>query len=151
MTAFYIALSEDHLEPDGEAVALGSLKLGEFQEGFHASLSHWDQSRYRSQWKEALERLVKGEERSALITSMYDPATANFITWWPLYRSGNSVHAQNHFLFMDELQQPFDELNPYKSVLQRETISEDGDRLSEWTINLSDIEEFLATHYGLAR
>ncbi|WP_193368588.1 hypothetical protein [Pelagibius marinus] len=151
MTAFWITLSEDQFESDGEKIALGSIKLGNFQEDFHASLSHWDQERYRSQWKEALERLVKGEDKSALVTSMYDPDKANFITWWPLYRDGDCVLVQNQLLFLAELAKPFSEAQPYKSVPRRETTTEDGEAISEWTIDLSDIEEFLAAHYGSMR
>ncbi len=151
MTVFWITLSEDRFESHGDYVALGNLKIGDFKEDFHASLSHWNQGRYRSQWQEALERLVKGEERSALVTSMYDPETANFITWWPLYRDGDSVRVQNQVLLLDDLADSFDELNPYRSVGQRETRTEEGDPISEWTVNLPDIEEFLAAHYGRVR
>jgi len=151
MTTFWITLCEDQFESDGETVALGSIKLGEFQEGFHASLCHWDQGRYQAQWREALERLIKGEEHSALVTSMYDPRTANFIVWWPMHRDGDSVHVQNQLLFFDDLAESFDELDPYRSVQQRETRTEEGTRISEWTISLPDIKEFLAAHHGWAR
>ena len=141
---FSITLSEDRFETYGDTVAVGSLKLADFQEDFHASLSYWDQGRYRSQWKVALKRLIKGEEHSALVTSMYDPRTANFIFWWPMYRDGTSVRVQNQCLFLAELAQPFDESNLYTSVPQRETTSEDGTAISEWTLDMSDIETFLA-------
>ncbi len=143
MTSFSIALSKDQFESDNEMVALGWLKIGEFEENFHASLSYWDREEYLSQWGEALERLEKGKSRSALVTSMYDPETANFIRWWPLYLIGDNVHFQEQILFIPDLEQPFDETDLYKFVQQRETDSEDGGKLSEWTLKLKAIEDFL--------
>jgi hypothetical protein len=145
MTIFSITLSEDRFESCGDMAALGSLQIGDFVENFHAPLSYWDRKKYLSQWCEALERLIDGESHSALVTSMYDPRTANFIRWWPLYRIGDSVHFQEHALLMDDLEQPFDETDIYKSVPRHETTSEDDGRISEWVAKLSDIEVYLAS------
>jgi hypothetical protein len=140
---FSITLSDSRLEAHGDSMAPGALKLGDFQEDFLASLSYWNPAAYRSQWQEASERLVEGKDRPALITSMHDPRTANFIVWWPLYRDGDSVHVHNQILFLDELVQPFDESDLYRAVPPRETKTDEGDPISEWTVRLSNIEEFL--------
>jgi hypothetical protein len=128
---------------DGGVFALGSLSLGAFLEDFHASLSYWDRDRYLAQWREGLDRLVNGEIRSAVVTSMYDPRIADYIFWWPMYAIGDSIHLQNQILFLNDLGEPFDEAEPYRFVRERETISEDGQPISEWTVSLSDIETFL--------
>jgi hypothetical protein len=49
---------------------------------------------------------------------------------------------QNHLLFYEQLSRPFSIENPYSSVRDRETISKDGDRISEWSVCFSEIEEF---------
>ena len=41
-------------------------------------------------------------ERSALITSVGEPGTANFVFWWPLYADGETVRVQHHVLFLSE-------------------------------------------------
>jgi hypothetical protein len=143
MTDFTITLSDDRLDSDGDVVALGFLTIGQFHESFHASLSYWDRERYLLQWREALERLIEGEDRSALVTSMYDPGAAGYIFWWPLYAVGDSIHVQNHVLFLNDLVEPFDEAELYRFVRERETVSEDGQAISEWTVALSVIETFL--------
>ncbi|WP_422368787.1 hypothetical protein [Pelagibius sp.] len=143
MTDFSISLGQDQFDYEGELVALGSLKIGEFRESFHASLSYWGRDRYLTQWREALERLIKGAPRSALVTSMHSPATTNLIRWWPLYRIGDNAHFQEQVLFMNQLEQPFEEADLYRLVPPRETTSEDSERLSEWALNLTAIETFL--------
>ncbi len=143
MTDFSISLGEDQFDYEGQLVALGSLNIGEFHESFHASLSYWDRDSYLAHWIEALTRLVRGESRSALVTSMYNPATANLIRWWPLYRVGENTHFQEQVLILSQLEPPFEEADLYRFVPLRETASEDGERLSEWTLNLTAIEDFL--------
>lgn len=151
MNGFSITLSECSFDLDGDTFALGSLSIGAFQEDFHASLSYWDRDKYLAQWRNGLNRLVNGEIRSAIVTSMYDPRFANYIFWWPLYAIGDNIHVQNHGLFLDDLDESFDEADLYRFVRERETESEDGQSISEWTVKLSDIENFLRSPSLAAR
>jgi hypothetical protein len=57
------------------------------------------------------------------------------------------VFIQNHILFFDQLQSPFDERNPFSSVRGRQTINEDGNRISEWSIPIDELEKFLIKEY----
>ncbi|OOF01017.1 hypothetical protein BZG79_15505 [Salinivibrio sp. MA427] len=144
MTSFSIILSKEKFEYEGEWVASGSLKVGSLTEDFHASLSYWDREKYLSQWKEALNRLLRGESRSAIVTTMYDPQTANFILWWVMYLIGGNVYVQNHVLFLDELTRPFDEQNLYSFIPDREEYTEEGELISEWVIKITDIKRCIS-------
>jgi hypothetical protein len=89
--------------------------------------------------------ILEGRNKSAFITTMYDPTTANFIFWWVMYLVGNDVYIQNHVLFMDELDEPFDESDFIKFVPERETVTEDGEPISEWKVSIEDIRQALVT------
>jgi CdiI N-terminal domain len=78
---------------------------------------------------------------------MVDPATATYIFGWPMYRVNENVFIQNHILFFDQLQSPFDERNPFSSVPERQTTNEDGDGISEWSVRINELEEFLTKEY----
>ena len=53
-----------------------------------------------------------------------------------MYRVDQKVIIQNGILFFDQLQQPLDIENPHSSVLERETISEEGLPISEWETDI---------------
>lgn len=145
MTNFYIDLGGDEFESEGDLVVAGSLRINDFSESFHASLSYWNRGRYLSQWSEALTRIVEGERSSAIVTTMYDPSVASFIFWWVMYLIGDSVHIQNHVLFLGELEEPFDETDLYRFIPGRETHTEEGELISEWVVKVSDIERYLGS------
>ena len=128
---FSIGLSDDE-SPFG--VAIGRLVLGEMEEAFESSLGFWRPDDYRRHWRDAVARTLSGAERSALVTSMENPTTANFIRWWPMYRTGDTVHFQEQILFLAETDEPFRLDEPFASVRRRTTISDDGDKVSEWSV-----------------
>lgn len=76
---------------------------------------------------------------------MYDPLLANFITWWPLYRVGDTVFVQNHLLFVNTLNMPFNVDALQDFVRPRRTINEEGAVISEWPVALSAVEAFAKT------
>ena len=78
---------------------LGLITIGSYVERFVATTEYWDVTRYRHHWQQAITRIVQGSPTSTLITSMYDPAVANFIYWWPMYRLDQTVKFQNQILF----------------------------------------------------
>ncbi len=117
----------------------GVIKIGDFEERFEVSTEFWTPARYESQWAEALSRLGPNSPKSCLITSITDPATANFLFWWPTYLVGQSLHFQNHVLFFSELKGTFDPNNPYPHIPDRSTTSETGEQISEWVIPFSDV------------
>jgi len=124
-------------------VAIGELRLGDDREQFESVLGYWKQDDYAASWAAGLQRLLAGASVSCLATSISDPASANFVEVWPLYREGERVHVQSSLLFLDQLPRRFDPHAPWDSVGPRETIDEDGAEISEWHVRLSDVRDFL--------
>jgi len=134
------------LDP-GVIASLGVIQIDSFQERFIASLMYWSADDYKRHWKQAIERILHSSNVSCLITSMVDPTTGNHIFWWPMYRENDTVFIQNHIMFFDQLQSPFDERNPFSSVADRQTLDEDGNRISEWSVQINELEEFLIKEF----
>jgi contact-dependent growth inhibition (CDI) system CdiI-like immunity protein len=146
---FSIGLISDPV-PDldiGVVASLGVIQIGSFQERFIASLMYWSADEYKRHWKQAIERIFHSSKDSCLITSMADPASASFIVWWPMYRVNEIVFIQNQILFFDQLQTPFDERSPYSFVPKRRIMNEDGESISEWSVRIDELEEFLTREY----
>ncbi|WP_226963066.1 hypothetical protein [Streptomyces mimosae] len=124
---------------------MGVIRIGDFQEDFHASLSFWSADDYRRSWRSAFVALADDSAAtSCLVTSITDPANSNFIFCWPLYRSGETVFVQNSLIFLEELTSPFDPAEPWHSVLPRETVSEEGRPISEWATTMSALGAFFS-------
>jgi hypothetical protein len=130
-------------DEDDPLVALGELRLGEVHEYFQSVLGFWELDDYIQSWATGLRRLLAGASISCLATSVTDPASANFVETWPLYREGVSVYVQNRFLFLDQLTREFNPKAPWESIDPREVVSEDGQPISEWQVGLADIRDFL--------
>ena len=142
---FSISFKNNEFVEESEKFQIGEIIIGEFHETFTASLSYWSELDYLNQWKTALTKICSSAEKSCLITSMFDPSTANFIFWWALYLDDNTVHIRNQILFLKELDKPFMELNPYEFIRNRITETDEGDKISEWDVNINDIKVYLDT------
>lgn len=128
---------------DTPRVALGRIEIGDFSEHFQIDLSFWNQVMYESQWQHGIARLLDGAETSCLIQSLSNPEAANFIFWWPMYRLTNDLVAmQNGVLMLEELGETFDASDPYRFLRPRRTVTEDGARISEWSISLAELAAF---------
>jgi hypothetical protein len=123
-------------EPD---VALGEIVLDDFVERFETPLTFWDADRYESQWRQGIDRLLAGAQKSCLITSMLEPKYEHFGTWWVLYRDGQRVVVQNQLLLLDVIGSDFDPDQPYAFIRDRISLSADGEPISEWLLNFNDI------------
>ena len=130
------------VEPRPHNLAWGRITIGDFSETFEADLSYWSPERYCQQWADATRRLVAGDGRAAFITSMYPPESANFIWWWPAWREGTRVLVQNQMLLFDQLDEPFDEADPYRSLGVRSRTTEDGYGISTWEAGVAEVEAF---------
>jgi hypothetical protein len=142
MAGFYIAFTGECFEND-PAVAIGKIQLGDHCEFFHAELGFWSIEDYEVSWVEALRRLLRGSSISCLLTSLTDPRHAEFITAWPLYRSGAELCVQNQLIFLDKLTREFDPAAPWESITPHSVTDEDGNQISEWSLSLVDIQRFL--------
>ena len=115
-------LPPTQLGPDGER--LGEISIGDFTEHFACYESPLPLDQTELQWKHELQKLLAGEQAVAL---QHDPRLA-----WIVYRTGSRCY----------IQQRFSPTGDFSNLLPRRTVSEDGDRISEWAIDLSAIERF---------
>ncbi len=133
-------------------LCLGRITIGNFEEIFESSVSFWSKADYYVSWMESLNRIIRGATISCLITSLHDPRHAEFLNWWPLYRDDQLVFIQNHLFFLNEARAEFDLSNPYAFVRNHQTVNEDGESISQWTISVEEIRVFLQENKGrLAR
>jgi hypothetical protein len=141
---FSILLLEESASEGNELGVWGQITIGSFVERFIAPLGYWSKGEYEEQWNSGISRIIGPHDVSCLITSMRDPATANFIFWWPLYRIGETVYVQNQLVFVEQLKMPFDPMDPYVQIPPRVTLNEEGETVSEWPVPLQAIKDFAA-------
>jgi hypothetical protein len=121
------------------ALALGEITLDDFVETSETPLTFWSADRYERQWREGIDRLLKGALRSCLITSMLDSRSEPFGVWWKFYREGDHVVVQNQLLLSEVLGGDFDPDRPYPSIPDRLQFSAEGAPVSEWVLEFSQI------------
>jgi CdiI N-terminal domain len=98
---------------------------------------------YERQWQKACERIIAGEEKSALIVSHVSPPASEFLVWWPLYRDGEIVHVRNELLFYAMMNVPFSVQEPWNSIRDRRATNDEGLEISEWDTNLESLRQFV--------
>ena len=85
----------------------GDIVLGSHVEGFGSGIFFWQVGDDQRQWLDAVSRLVGGATKTALLTGVGDYALGYYWTMWPMYREGDTVFVQNHWLLLDTLAPPF--------------------------------------------
>jgi hypothetical protein len=130
-------------ESDVEA-GYGKIRIGNYVETFISSFVRWNGADYEHQWVDACERLISGQEQSALITSYVPPDSSDLLMWWPLYREGEVVHVRNELLFYSQTTVPFSVDSPWASIQERRKTNDEGLEISEWDISLACVHDFLA-------
>ncbi len=125
--------------------ASGLLVLGSTKESFFASLHQWRQRDYEGQWKQAIGILLNERNKAALITEYVGPEASTHLVWWPMYVVGSDVYVQNHLLFYNQLPTPFSLEKASSFLCDRQTVNEEGKRISEWKVTLSDVQAFANT------
>lgn len=122
--------------------AVGTIVLGDDRDGFEISLEWWGRAAYEQQWLGAAKRLASGADRVMFLVS-YNGPDAAFHFGWPAWRAGDRVHVQNMLVLTEQLPAPFNPDEADRSVGVRETMSEDGERISEWDVSLADVRAFV--------
>ena len=122
--------------------ASGVLVLGDASEQFIASLYQWSKEDYQRQWRPAVDVLLHGKDKAALITEYLGPEGSRHLVWWPMYLVGEKVFLQNHLLFYDQLPGPFSVKNAFSFLHNRRTTTGEGEPISEWSVGLSEMEAF---------
>lgn len=139
----------ERLMTDAEAAsvggdAFGRITAGDLDERFYMSLKYWAPEDYHNHWLAALTHVnASADATSCLVSSMSHPAESDVIFCWPLFRDGDTVHVQNRILFLEELDAPLDLDQPWKALGARQTVSEDGDAISEWVTTIDEIRDCL--------
>lgn len=141
---FLIKLFNKYVTDNSDNFQVGEITINNYRETFHASLSYWTQSDYIHQWNDAIKHILNGNSKSCLITSMFDPNKANFIFLWSLYLYPNIIYIHNQILFLEQLNKPFDESCIYNSIRDREIMDEEGNQISEWHIQIDDLQTFIS-------
>lgn len=125
----------------------GQITIGDFQETFIMLLDNWSVDEYKQQWREGLER-IRTHDSSCLVASFGGSQENPWIELWTLYKENNNIFIHNQYLFFEIFQErskglpPFDAKTCYLYIISpRETVSEDGRKISEWTIDINDIPE----------
>ena len=127
----------------GELAARGRISLGDFSEEFVSPVVFWTVDDYRMQWCEAAERLLNGYEMSCFVAAMRESPLDGPLFLWPAYKEGEAVHFQYQLLLPELVTGSFDAMNPYAQVSERQTLSDDGEPISEWQVSIGDISRFL--------
>jgi hypothetical protein len=147
-SGFAIEVSPDAELLSEDVEAFGVITVREFCESFRMDLSFWSVNEYRRSWRRALRRVDSYEVvDSCLISSITDPAFANWISCWPLYRRGEDVFVQNSLILLGELDGAFNAKEPWLSINPHRTVNEDGDRISEWATNISEVRKFMQSDH----
>lgn len=133
MAKISICLNTQRRTPYGDLV--GTIQVGVFEENFHVSTTRWEPDRYARQWSAALSGLTEGKPRGCFVCSMEDSRA--FL--WCYYRLGEEVVFQNVMRFLDEVDSPLRQGSFESWVPARETVSEDGESISEWAIPLAGL------------
>jgi hypothetical protein len=131
------------LTENGELSQRGRITLGNFSEHFISPLVFWNPADYERQWIEGAQRIVDGAERSCFVTAMHESPFSGVVFLWPAYRVGQDVYLQHRLILPEHLNGSFDPSDPYAQIDRRETLSADGEQLSEWQIDLSDVARFI--------
>jgi len=118
----------------------GQIQIGEFTENFIMSLEVWSLDEYKAQWSEGLERL-KTHGQTCLVANLQEIDSC-FIDWWILYREGDIVYVQNELIAGEYLHSvlkgmPFDQETCYSFIEPRCVVTEDGDKISEWSFRMN--------------
>ena len=123
-------------------MALGRITLGDFVEDFEMDLMFWNRERYERQWRDGVQRILSGALKSCLVTSIWNEQNLFGGDWWKLYRIEDQVVIQNQLIRPDIFDQNFENFDPdspYPSIQERSSISEDGQKISEWSVPFNQI------------
>jgi hypothetical protein len=146
---FSISFSRDpadlRIAHDPIAERIGKITLNHFSESFVSTVIFWDERDYRRHWVDGIARLCGGANSSCLLTNVFRPETANFFTWWLIYRRGLRVLFHQAILFLNQVQGEFLFSRIYDYVPPYRALADDGSPISEWEVDIDQMQEFLSS------
>jgi hypothetical protein len=140
---FILELSDSTERLDDAEFYRGRIVLGDDGEEFLAAAWLLSADRYRRQWRDAAADLLGIKGKSAFVTSFIHPDAHHNVVW-PAWREGDLVYFQNHLLLREITGRILDVDNIHECIGERQLHSEDGDRISTWTVPTSAVASFAA-------
>ena len=142
---FTNVVTSDELKPNdpGPGWGRGRITIDDFAEDFESPLWFWKTADYERQWAHGIQRILDGEPKSCLITSLIDPVrTGDYVfgSWWKLYLDGVNVILQQQLLIGDVVGARFDVTDPYSAVPDYRPTTEEGEPLSSWITSLNEFK-----------
>lgn len=121
------------------------IDIDEHREVVPLMTTRWSPETYKKQWLEALKFLAASRwSRCALITCIQSESVSYGITYWALFREDDFVYFQEIFIrenYQKFLMSPM--LVEQNMPERMQGTVEEYSRVSEWTLPISDIQEFL--------
>jgi hypothetical protein len=71
------------------------------------------------------------------------PELGSYLEWWAMFREGNDVFIQNQMLIYARLDAKFSVQKAVDFLKDREVFTEEGQHMSEWSVNIIEIQRFL--------
>jgi hypothetical protein len=140
---FRIEIGREIEQDEDSRYYRGLITIGDYEESFLAASGLWDWQAYERQWRDAARRLLEHRDRTAFVTSFSHPdAHHNFV--WPAWYEDDIVYLQHRLLLRECLPSVLDVDRIHDIIGPRETVTEDGDEISQWTVPLADIAAFAA-------
>lgn len=130
---------------DEEQTAIGCIQIDQFVERFQITLNYWDKGTFQRKWREAVKRLVLGANTVGLMTWMTSPTVKDNRRAWILYREGHRVFIQDKVLIATGKSPKFDEEEHLVEMPPRNTVNEDGFKVSEWETSIQSLANYLAS------
>ena len=121
------------------------LVVGDGRVCFLVDLTHWNIAAYQHQWREGIERLVRGSGSSALMSAFRGRDESPHVMW-ALWRENGNVYVQEQSVVTADLDTPFNPDDPYMHVGERIPASENALPIPEWRC---DVEHVLAANPGI--
>lgn len=123
----------------------GRITIGDFIEKFLMPLDSWSLEKYKQQWQEGLER-IKRHNSSCLVSSVQNLKSNHpSIEMWSLYKEEKTIFIINNLLIDETMEDRLLKLSEFNHTtcyqfidLQRQTITEDGHKISTWQISVDD-------------
>jgi hypothetical protein len=126
-------LPADERGPDGQRV--GEICVGEFSERFAVYAFDGTAEAVAARWRDQLRLLVDGASAVGL-------PTASNMTWL-LYRVGKAVLVRQ-MLMLPGVGPKLAQGGSVVDIPECTTVTEDGDRISEWTTTVEAVSAFVA-------
>lgn len=115
--------------------SIGAISIGDFSEDFEV-ITDLSSDEIQNLWETELACLTDGSCNSILLPTWFENGIVDRA--WALYKVNNDVYIQELLLCVTGKHEFRVDVIP-----ERETCSEDGDRISEWKTKIDDIICFL--------